>query len=483
MKEILIINPPIRLDDKPRNIPHGLGIIANKIRQELGITPNFLDMNAYRLTNEELALLLEHMKFDIVMIGGIASAYRKIIEITDIAKRINPEVVVIVGGYVAMPEEVHHALFDHSKVDILCLGEGEKTVVEIVKVLSGKWISNLSKVAGICYRGGWKIRYTRPRPLIHSLDTESVLPAYDLLPMNIYLRNPVCGWGKDTDFISSRGCAYKCSFCYQPWEGKFRSHSAEYITNALVYLKTRYDIDFVSFQDDEFMTDLNRVKEFCDRKSKVLPDLLWSCTGRVNIIAKRPEIVQTMKDAGCVLISYGFESGSQKMLDSMHKQIKIKDMEKVVKISRKNGLPIPASFIIGMPGETEETCEETLEWCLNNNLPLDSLMFATPYPGTEIFDFAMETGRIDRKNLHDFLLKLGDARDFLINLTDNFTDTELVMKREEMMYTARENYNNYISKDEIMEKTKELYGDILSKNKIDDKEIEHKMKHGGILTF
>jgi len=156
MKEILIINPPIRLDDKPRNIPHGLAIIANKIRKDIGITPNFIDMNAYRLTNEELTALLEHIKFDIVMLGGIASAYRKIVEIIKIVKEINPSSIVIVGGYVAMPGEVHQTIFANSDVDILCVGEGEETAIELVKELNKKQY-NLSNIKGIYYRDGWRL--------------------------------------------------------------------------------------------------------------------------------------------------------------------------------------------------------------------------------------------------------------------------------------------------------------------------------------
>ena len=158
-------------------------------------------------------------------------------------------------------------------------------------------------------------------------------------------------------------------------------------------------------------------------------------------------------------------------------------MEKTVEISRKYGLPVPASFIIGMPGENDESCQETVDFCIRNKLNLDSLMFATPYPGTEIFDYALRRGRIDRAHIHEFLIKLGDARDFTVNLTDYFSDEALVNRRKEMMEKARENYDKFITPEEINAKTRDLFGSLFDKYPLDEKDLEHRAKHGGMSTF
>jgi len=289
--------------------------------------------------------------------------------------------------------------------------------------------------------------------------------------------------GRDLDFISSRVCPYNCTFCYQPWGHKPRFHSVDFMINAISLLKEKYDIDFLSIQDDEFMADKTRVVEFCEKRNRYFPELLWSCTGRVNIIAQDEKMVKLMKKSGCVLISYGFESGSQRMLNSMKKGITIKQMEKVVKVSRENEMPIPSSFIIGMPGEDDKSCKETLNFCIKNNLHLDSLMFATPYPGAEIFNFALKTGRIDENHIHEFATSLGDARDFTINMTDYFSDDELIDKRKEMMEKARENYNCFITQEEINTKTRKLFSTLLDKYPPDTKDLEHRIKHGGMSTF
>lgn len=482
--KVLIINPPIRLDDKPRNIPHGLAILANIIQNKMGIEPFFLDINAQRYNREEIENIIRQAEFNIVLIGGIASTYRSIVELSKLIKKEKPDAKIIAGGYVAMASP--DLLLKNSQVDIICVGEGEITIIELLKRFQNKSVGeDVSDIKGICYieRRSNRIYCTPFRPFINTLDEESMLPAYDLLPMDIYLQNPVVGIGRDIDMITGRGCPFQCSFCYQPFGHKPRYHSVDFIISAIEHLKKNYNIDFISFQDDEFMSNKRRVKKYCEKRNQYFPDLLWSCTGRADIIAKDESIVKLMKDSGCTLISCGFESGSQRILDSMHKRQKIKEMEKTVKILRKYELPVPASFIIGMPGEDEESCQETVNFCLRNNIPLDSLMFATPYPGTEIFNFALTTGRIDRNNLHKFMMNIGDARDFLINLTDSFSDEQLIQKKQEMMRITRENYEKSITTNEIMEKMKKLFGSLLDKVKLDEKDLEHRSKHGGMSIF
>jgi anaerobic magnesium-protoporphyrin IX monomethyl ester cyclase len=481
---VLVINPPIRLSDKPRHIPHGLAILANIIREKLGILPTFLDINAHRYSETETQKIIGNTDFDIVLIGGLAPTYGRIVKLSEFIKSVNPDAKIIAGGSAAM--SMPEVLLKNSEVDIVCTGEGEITVVELLGEIEKGRNAHLNDIAGICYKENGnksKIVWTQPRPLIQNLDKESYLPAYDLLPMDIYLSNPIVGLGRDIDMISTRGCPYQCTFCYQPWGHKMRAHSIDFIINTIKFLKETYDIDFISFQDDEFMARKDRVQEFCEKKNRFFPDLLWSCSGRTNIVARDEELVRLMRNSGCVLISFGFESGSQRMLAGMKKRQTIEEMEKTVKVCRKYGLPVPASFIIGMPGENDESCQETVDFCIRNKLNLDSLMFATPYPGTEIFDFALKTGRIDGKYIHEYFMKLGDARDFVVNLTDHFSDEELINKREEMMRQTREYYDKCVTQEEINSKTREIFGSLLDKYPLDEKDLEHRTKHGGMSTF
>lgn len=470
--EILVINPIIRKGDKARLIPHGLGIISNLIRRDLKITPEFLDINAERPTDRQVEHLVDDINPDVVLIGGLIPIYKEVIKWSKYIKNTYPETVIISGGSVA--SSIPDILLRNSDVDIICMNEGEKTTIDLLRNIKRR------DIKGIAYRNK-KTIINEPRNLITDLDTESMLPAYDLLPMETYLNNQAIGLGREIDFISSRGCPFMCSFCWQPWGKKPRLHSAKFIINAIKDLIRDYDIDFVTFMDDEFLINKKRVKEFCNDINGLDKKILWSCNGRSNIIAKDESLLKKMRNSNCVSVAYGFESGSQRMLDSMHKKQTIAQMEKVTELNRKYGMPIPVSFILGMPTEDWDSVRSTMEFCYRNTIPLDSLMFATPYPGTEIYEFAKDTGRITNED--EFVSLLKDARDFTINLTDTFTDEQLISLRDWMMDSTRRNYDNHITKDEIIEKTKVLFGDLYDKSNLDENDWEHRFKHGGISIF
>jgi len=475
--KILIINPPIRLNDKPRNIPHGLAILANLIRKKLNITPQFLDINANRYTSEQVESILRSTEFDVVLIGGLIPVYSSVIFYADIIKNINSEAIIIAGGSAAM--SVPKLLLNNSKVDVVCAGEGEKVIIDLLEGLQGHSLEDLTDIKGFYYKVKNEIIFSGKPDLISDLDNESDMPAYDMLPMEIYLSNPIIGFGRDIDFISSRGCPFSCTFCYQPWGRKFRAHSVDFMIDTIKYLKKNYKIDFLSFQDDEFMANKERTHEFCERVQKEIPELLWSVTGRVNIVNET--IVGAMKKAGCVSISYGFESGSPRMLKTMMKHATIEQMEEAARVNRKFGMMLPVSFIIGMPGENEESCQETVDFCVRNGIPLKSIMFATPYPGTSLFEQVLSEGRIPKEKVHDFVLTLADARDFTINLTDAFSDEELIAKREDMINEV--NGKVKINRNENTKKLKDLFGNLISQNGFDKKHLKHRSEHGGIDIF
>lgn len=475
---VVIINPPIRLTDKPRHIPHGLAIIAGIIRKKLDITPVFIDANAHRYDNETLASVLASHEFDVVLMGGLIPVYKRIVAYAKMIKRIRPSAYIVTGGSAGM--SVPELLLEHSCVDAVCAGEGEHAVVDLIKALGEDGRKGLSDIPGFYFKEGKKIHFSGNRPLIKDLDMESDMPAYDLLPMETYLANPKVGLGRDVDIISSRGCPFECTFCYQPWGRHFRSHSISFVMEMIRRLRNEYRIDFVSFQDDEFMADRKRVSAFCERVQREAPGLKWSCTGRANLVSH--DIAKVMRDAGCVSISYGFESGSSRMLESMKKHVTVQQIEEAVRINRSQGMMVPACFIIGMPGENEESCRETVEFCIRNKLSLKSMTFATPYPGTAIFDFILKTGRLKKEDVHDFVMGLDDAHDFTINLTDAFTDEGLILKRQEMIKEV-ERRVQALPHETYMAKMNSLFGKLAEGYLADAALVKHRAEHGGMDIF
>ena len=275
--KILIINSPIRLTDKPRHIPHGLAILANMIQKKMGITPEFIDINAHRYNEDQVRSIIRSTKFDVVLIGGQIPVYKRIIVYADIIKEINRDTVIIAGGSAAM--SVPDLLLQNSKVDAVCAGEGEKVIVDLLEGLKSNKLDELVHIKGFYYKINDKISFSGKPDMLNDLDSESCMPAYDLLPMDIYLSNPIVGFGRDIDFISSRGCPFSCTFCYQPWGSHFRAHSVDFIIDTLKYLKKNYGIDFVSFQDDEFMA---KKTEFTNSVNKYVNIFRIYC-GRVRV--------------------------------------------------------------------------------------------------------------------------------------------------------------------------------------------------------
>ncbi len=475
---VLLINPPIRLNDKARHIPHGLAIIANKIRKKTDYNPKFLDINAYRYSDEKVKSILESEDFRIVLIGGLIPVYRRIIKYAEMIRDIKPGAVIIAGGSAAM--SVPELLLKNSEVDIVCAGEGEKIIIDLLVGLKKFNIGDLKDIKGFYFKINGEIVHSGDPELLNNLDEESEMPAYDLLPMEIYLSNPIVGFGRDIDFIASRGCPFKCTFCYQPWGRQFRGHSVEFIIDTLKHLKDKYKIDFVSFMDDEFITKKSRVLEFCEKIKREIPGLLWACTGRADLVNEN--LVGQMRNAGCVSIAYGFESGSPRLLKAMKKGTSIPVMENAIRINRKFEMMLPISFILGMPEENHESCRETVDFCVRNKIRLKSLMFATPYPGTEIFRRAIDEGRIKPDKLHEFIANLEDARDFRINLTEAFTDEELLKKRDEMINEICLKVKP-VSHDEQLKKLGNLFGDLINGFTEDRSLMQHRAKHGGIDIF
>ncbi|GAI25016.1 unnamed protein product, partial [marine sediment metagenome] len=183
---------------------------------------------------------------------------------------------------------------------------------------------------------------------------------------------------------------------------------------------------YFHFVDDEFVLKKNFVYEFCQRIKDLQKELgdriTWGCTGRANLMTD--ELIATMVEAGCVLIAYGIESGSQKMLDIMKKKVTVEQAKQAVKLTQKYLGWADCSFMIGTPGETKETIQETIDFCKQLNLIPEVIFFATPYPGTELYRMAIQRGKI--KDEEAYVQGLGEQGEKIaLNFTE-FSDEKLL---------------------------------------------------------
>jgi len=441
--KILLINPPIRAWAKPNCVPLGLGYIAAILLQE-GHKVEVWDINAYRWSKEEMEEKIKNSSYDAVGIGGIITVYKYTKWLVNLLKKYHPEKKLIIGG--SLGSSIPKIMLEKNPVDIVCIGEGEETAKELFNVLENE--GNLHSVKGIWFKNdNTTIHMNEPREPIKNLDTLP-LPAWDLFPMDTYLKNPVGAPNRNkwidgsstngvflsTNLFASRGCPYQCIYCYHDFMGQsYRRRSPENIINEIGILYQRYKVKYFHFIDDEFVMRKSFVYKFCSLIKELMKEInekiTWGCSGRANLMSE--DLISVMADSGCTLIGYGIESGSQKMLDLIKKRFTVEQAKNAVKWTKKHLGWADCSFMIGYPGETKETIRETIDFCKELNLTPEVIFFITPYPGTELYQMAVAEGKIEDEE--EYLLNLGEQGEKVrVNFTD-FSDEELTKIKEDMV--------------------------------------------------
>ncbi len=326
-------------------------------------------------------------------------------EIAKFCKENFPEVTLIIGGahVTILPERT----LKESLFDIAVIGEGEETFRDLVDLYKNERLNhnNLKKTKGIAFKNNGKIIITEKRPFKRNID-EIPFPARDLMNIEFYKKEGIFGkWGAPSlGLISSRGCPYKCSFCANTPQ-PYRFHSANYTFSEMENLVEKYKLKGLAFFDDTFTANRQRVVDLCQKliDSKLNEKIIWSCLSRVDRVDK--ELLQLMKKSGCVLIKFGFESGSPRILSLLKKNTTTVEMNKrAIQLSKEVGIKILGYFMIGSPTETLDDVKMTEKFIFDNPIDYTNLFITTPYPGTEIWDYCIEKGMITGNEPWDTLL-------------------------------------------------------------------------------
>jgi hopanoid biosynthesis associated radical SAM protein HpnJ len=289
----------------------------------------------------------------------------------------------MVGAHVGiLPEQ---SLNLASAVDWVCVGEFDYTCVDIA---SGK---PLNEVDGIAYRENGQVVRTPERPLIMDMDAfPSVLDVYrrDLtIPnyFNGYLKHPYLS------FYTGRGCKSKCTFCLWPQTiggHRYRVRSTENVVAEMKLAKELFpQVREFFFDDDTFTDDLPRAEEIAKRLGKL--GITWSCNAKANVPRKTLEI---LKDNGLRLLLVGYESGNDQILINIKKGVRIDIAREFSRNCRELGIKIHGTFILGLPGETPETIQQTIQFACDVEPETIQVSLAAPYPGTELYRQAQENG-------------------------------------------------------------------------------------------
>lgn len=379
-EEILLIVPPNR--SYTQRLPIGLMTISSYLRSK-GKDNTILDFKG--ISNNEAfkkikeAILNKKPKF--VGITCLISEVGIVKNICDFIKDYSKNTIIIIGGPhpTICPE---HFIDRNVRFDYLVIGEGELTFYDLIKSIEEK--CNTDNIKGIAYAKNSKLKFTASRELIKNLD-ELPLPAYDKIDMEYYCRPNV--WAIRPVYISSfsiftsRGCPYNCNFCvaHTIFGRGVRFISPEKVADHIEHIVKNYKVDALYFLDESFTVNKQRVYDIFKLLEEKGIKLLWGCETRVNLLDE--ELIRFMKEKGCIQIDFGIESGSDKMLKIMNKQVTASQIINAGNMCKKAGIRQLANMMVNLPGETLEDIDISLK--LVNDMKYNIVLWNTytPFPG------------------------------------------------------------------------------------------------------
>lgn len=361
----------------------GIMFLASALRQH-GYELFILDGDIEKKPFEKLEETLKKGDFAVAGLSFTSMTSHGAFEFAKAIKKFNPEITVIAGGY--HPTVMIKETLADPNFDFLVYGEGEITLPILLDLINGKSKEGVSleSIQGIAFKKDGQIVVNSPRLPISNLDTVP-LPSYDLIDIGGY-SSPSSTRKPYTTYIRSRGCPFFCNFCgvQRMFTRQYRCESPQKTIENIDYLVRKFKIREILFKDSEFVINKKSVMDFCDLLAERKYDLIWGCNARVDTVSM--ELLQKMKTAGCSQITYGVESGDQKILNDIGKRITLDQARAAVRMTKKVGIKCVTNFILGHIGETKETIQKTIDFA--KELDADYTVFGSlmAFPGSEIYD-------------------------------------------------------------------------------------------------
>ncbi|MDR4508715.1 MAG: B12-binding domain-containing radical SAM protein [Candidatus Brocadiaceae bacterium] len=329
-------------------------------------------------------------------------------------------------------------------LDFVVIGEGENVLTKVCDAIEQK--KDFRGISGVAFKEGGKFFMNRELDIVEDLDTLP-FPARELLPTSRYLVPP--GYIRShflkrvLSVITSRGCPARCTFCNSSsiFHRQIRRRSTGNVMKEIQYLVNHFDIDGIYFHDETFTMKSEWVQNIC-RELKPL-GLPWGCQTRVNLV--NDELLEIMRDAGCLQIDFGIESASARVLKSIKKAQTPEQIRKALDLTKKHGIKSFASFMVGLPGETEEDLMENVKFLEKTKPDFTYFNLFTPFPGTEAAEIAIKEGKLPADYFsrdYDMLLETAP----LVNLSAMPMDTVIHYHRKLRNMVFLKNYLGVVTK-------------------------------------
>jgi len=430
-------------------IPFGLAYISAVLKKN-GYAVDVIDLHNEEVLNgghlDYLGRLMSQgiSKYDVVGFGGTFLKFKILKSLSEKICEVDKNIFQIAGGHMATLSA--DIILKETKVNCVCLYEGEETIVELLAKI--KDAALWEGVKGIKYldhsRG--EIIETPPREKITDLDNipfpDREIWSFDIIRKCFPYGSP----GRySAAMLASRGCPFQCIFCNSTSGRRLRLRSAENIVSEMKYLKERWNIGFIRFLDEVFIGAKDKIKELCDLMIEEKLDLFWTCQTQLKLVDE--DLLKVMKKAGCIEITYGVESGSNRILAEMKKGITRELSREIIELTNRVGIRPSLNLLAGTPSENLETLQETRDFILSLNyinwIEIPRIDFVVPLPHTELYNLAKEGGFIndEKKYVTEGLLELA-KHSKTINLTQ-MTDREFV---ESVALCNKEIINNFYEK-------------------------------------
>ncbi|MEW6620313.1 MAG: radical SAM protein [bacterium] len=363
--------------------PITLAICASVLEKE-NIQVRLIDCIIKNIDSNSLKTQIADFKPDLIILNTSTPSIKSDLEVAKLAKTVVPSVkIAALGIHVSiLPEE---CLMRFSDLDYCIRREPEFIVRDLSLALRDS--REIKDILGLSYRLNGKIIHTPDREFISNLD-ELPFPAWHLIDPQDY-RMPF----KDEPFLlvaTSRGCPYKCTFCADKafYGTKLRLKSPQRIVDELEWVKQRFGVGEFLFWSESFTINNKFVMEVCEEIISRGLKVSWVCNSRVDNV--NLTLLREIKEAGCWMIGYGVESGNQQVLDSVKKGTTLEQTKQAVQWAKEAGLEVTGHCILGLPGETEQTINQTINWTIDLDLDFAQYYCAVPFPGSELYSQALE---------------------------------------------------------------------------------------------
>lgn len=428
---IVLIYTPARPSVPNYFPPIGLMSIAAYLESN-GFEVKLLD-NAKERNIDWVISECQKFKPAIIGIGGIITAYQHTLELSSKLKADFPETPLVIGGQIVTGND--HNLFDHAPIDYTIHGYGEIPFLKLCEAVRDNSSEEIKKIPGVTHKAEDGKLLHQPGRLFFDHMDELPYPAYHLIDMEYYSTSSafltkltnylrINNRPNKVDFVrafpvmATRGCTDKCTFCIHEQEFVgFKRHSLEYLRKHLQFLIDNYGINLFGIGEEMVITNKASAVNLAHMMNKHFPNCFWQTATRADFLTE--ENVNALSKSNCIAVGYGYESGSQKILDLYWKRTtRQQNIDAYRRLEASPMFP-GGSLMVGMVGEDFQTVEDTCRSIVEAGMHSPAVFYATPYPGARLFDWAIEQGIIT--DSHQYLLDCTEfepIQHMAVNLTE-----------------------------------------------------------------